>query len=316
MRDLYESLGVSPTASTEEIRAAYITLIRQAHPDVEGGDEEWAKEITAAYNVLSDPAQRARYDDSRSVGCCPICGTDMRTVVDPSAHVLAHLAQRSTDWCELCGRTPTAAFSFRSNAGFILARQVWGFDGRLCASCSKGMYREFQARNISRGPWGFISFFATIYYLIRNAVNFSQANPPPAQPADPIADSALQGRPVFARLGPWITVGLLVLLLGNAFTQATTDAPSSMTDRVSGTSSNLSNSQSGSQTSGNSPARSLDWTPGTCVEFTGDIASLSLCSGRHDGQITDIVSNPARCPSSAGWYVELTPTSFACIRES
>ena len=63
-RDYYEALGVSRTASTEELQRAYRKLARQHHPDVnrDPGAEERFKEINEAYSVLSDPDTRKRYD--------------------------------------------------------------------------------------------------------------------------------------------------------------------------------------------------------------------------------------------------------------
>ena len=63
-RDYYDALGVSRTASTEEIQRAYRKLARQYHPDVnhDPGAEERFKEVSEAYSVLSDPDTRRRYD--------------------------------------------------------------------------------------------------------------------------------------------------------------------------------------------------------------------------------------------------------------
>ena len=63
-RDHYDALGVSRTASTEEIQRAYRKLARQYHPDVnrDPGGEERFKEVSEAYSVLSDPDTRRRYD--------------------------------------------------------------------------------------------------------------------------------------------------------------------------------------------------------------------------------------------------------------
>ncbi|HEY8447584.1 MAG TPA: molecular chaperone DnaJ [Thermomicrobiales bacterium] len=63
-RDYYEVLGVSRTATAEELRRAYRRLAREYHPDVNkspGADEKF-KEINEAYEVLSDPERRAAYD--------------------------------------------------------------------------------------------------------------------------------------------------------------------------------------------------------------------------------------------------------------
>jgi len=58
---LYETLGVEKTATKKEIRKAYMKLSRTHHPD-KGGDEHKFKEISAAYEILSDEDKRAQYD--------------------------------------------------------------------------------------------------------------------------------------------------------------------------------------------------------------------------------------------------------------
>jgi hypothetical protein len=59
----YDRLGVSPAASTAEIRAAYRELARRVHPDVAGGDVGTAMAaLNEAWSVLGDPARRAAYD--------------------------------------------------------------------------------------------------------------------------------------------------------------------------------------------------------------------------------------------------------------
>lgn len=63
-RDYYEILGISRDADKEEIKHAYRRLARKYHPDVnkEDGAEERFKEINRAYEVLSEPETRTRYD--------------------------------------------------------------------------------------------------------------------------------------------------------------------------------------------------------------------------------------------------------------
>jgi curved DNA-binding protein len=80
-RDFYEILGVPRTATQDEIQRAYRKLAREHHPDVnkDPGAEDRFKEISEAYDVLSDPQTRRRYD---------AFGADFRQVpedVDPEA---------------------------------------------------------------------------------------------------------------------------------------------------------------------------------------------------------------------------------------
>ena len=62
-RDYYEVLGISKTATEDEIKSAYRKLARKYHPDVNPGDksaEEKFKELNEAYEVLSDPDKRKK----------------------------------------------------------------------------------------------------------------------------------------------------------------------------------------------------------------------------------------------------------------
>src|SRR6185436_6768989 len=64
-RDYYEILGVGKNASTDEIKKAYRKVAMQFHPDRNPGDkasEEKFKEAAEAYEVLSDPDKKKRYD--------------------------------------------------------------------------------------------------------------------------------------------------------------------------------------------------------------------------------------------------------------
>jgi molecular chaperone DnaJ len=70
-QDLYSALGVSRTASADEIRKTYRKLARKHHPDVNPGNkaaEDRFKEISGAYDVLSDPAKRKLYDEFGAEG--------------------------------------------------------------------------------------------------------------------------------------------------------------------------------------------------------------------------------------------------------
>lgn len=65
MNDPYQTLGIARTASPDEIKTAYRRLARTLHPDLNPGDaraEERFKEVSAAYDLLSDSTKRGRFD--------------------------------------------------------------------------------------------------------------------------------------------------------------------------------------------------------------------------------------------------------------
>ena len=70
-KDFYATLGVSSSASQDEIKKAYRKLAKKYHPDANASDAKAAerfKEISEANNVLGDPAKRKQYDEMRRLG--------------------------------------------------------------------------------------------------------------------------------------------------------------------------------------------------------------------------------------------------------
>lgn len=103
MTNLYGVLGVCPTASGEEIKSAFRTLAKQHHPDRSGGQDARFKELSAAYEVLSDAAARAAYDRTRTAWAhargavlCRGCGHAVR--IPPSLN--ADAAQARCPHCK------------------------------------------------------------------------------------------------------------------------------------------------------------------------------------------------------------------------
>ncbi len=69
-RDYYETLGVARNANQDDVKQAFRRLARKYHPDVnkDPGAEEAFKEISRAYEVISEPETRARYDQYGEAG--------------------------------------------------------------------------------------------------------------------------------------------------------------------------------------------------------------------------------------------------------
>lgn len=71
MADLYETLGIARDASADDIKQAYRKMAKKHHPDREGGNAAAFNAITKAYDVLSDPARRAKYDQTGDASVDP-----------------------------------------------------------------------------------------------------------------------------------------------------------------------------------------------------------------------------------------------------
>jgi molecular chaperone DnaJ len=120
-KDYYKVLGVPSTATDKELTRAYRKLAKQYHPDANPGSEDRFKEISAAYEVVGDPAKRKEYDEVRRLGAAgnPFAGAGAGAGapggfrVDDLGDLLGNIFGRGTT---RPGRTRTSAASAQRGA--------------------------------------------------------------------------------------------------------------------------------------------------------------------------------------------------------
>lgn len=141
--DLYAALGVAPTASTEEVRAAYKRRAKRAHPDAGGARQDFEK-ITRARNVLVDPRRRERYDrdgaaddapDNREAGA-------VQTVVQAVNVVIDEYAKNNID----PATRDVAADARTSIRDFIAQVEAAQRKGRDAARRKRGLAKRFRTK--------------------------------------------------------------------------------------------------------------------------------------------------------------------------
>lgn len=119
--DLYRVLGVSPDATLEGLRAAYRRRAKQCHPDA-GGSHRLMVELIAAWEVLSDPARRALYDQRRAGPVDAVTATGWEAArQDAVAAAEAKAKEYPRDWEEFARWIDAAAGEVQGSAGGRLA---------------------------------------------------------------------------------------------------------------------------------------------------------------------------------------------------
>src|SRR5687768_15434098 len=148
MRDLYEVLGVDRQASASDLKRAYRTLAQKFHPDKNPGDkdaEENFKEVSNAYQILSDDEQRSLYD---RFGFDGIRGSNGRggagfTNVEDIFSVFGDLFGDFFGGRGAGGRRQARGADLRVDLGLTFAEAVWGVTKDVkvsrdvaCSSCN------------------------------------------------------------------------------------------------------------------------------------------------------------------------------------
>ncbi len=122
-KNFYDVLGVQKNASDQEIKKAFRKLAQKYHPDA-GGDEAKFKEISEAYETLSDPKKRKEYDQMLMFGGIPgaaAAATPIRAAPVPAAGATSSAASSTAmAHSDLIGRRISGAWAA------VAARQATG----------------------------------------------------------------------------------------------------------------------------------------------------------------------------------------------
>lgn len=305
-QDFYQQLGVPETATSTEIRDAYLARVRTARPDIEvNPDHHKIRDLNIAYTVLADPEERRKYDLALTSELCPWCGKPL-PANDVEGHVANHDARNARNGCIVCGRLPAGEVTYRATSGLVLWRRKHVVAGHLCRTCSTGVYRAMQARNLARGPWGVVSFFVTPWNILRNWLGHRRLAqlraPTPGEPSYD-RDTGL-GRPVSRRPGVWLslTAVMAVVLISLQAMLPSAGPPPAQADVEVG------------QTT-TTTIEGGDWAVGTCAQF--DLAGRPVPTpcGEHFATVVAVVPAASECPGESDWTVRLDGGGVACFDE-
>ena len=164
--DFYHSLGVSPEANADEIRAAYRKLALDAHPDLHPNDplaEARIREVNEAHTVLSNARLREEYDWERAAflrgtsGAAHAQATQNRGSADHERRGYAPPTQMPVIACQRCGRSDTTLqiSVFIHVYSFLIVTFRRPKDPMvLCSSCRHVVGWQTNLANFLLGIWG------------------------------------------------------------------------------------------------------------------------------------------------------------------
>ena len=80
------------------------------------------------------------------------------------------------DVCRACGRGPAAELVIRRHVGMLVLQRFFKVKARLCRDCGRKLVKDYTARTLVQGWWGYISFFVNWFCLAANGVAYVRAS--------------------------------------------------------------------------------------------------------------------------------------------
>jgi hypothetical protein len=282
MVSYFEVLGVSASATDQEVSAAYHRLAKEFHPDAHPGAsqaerlhyEEAMSRINAAYDALKTQSGRASQATSEAH--------------DPTSRFRSPVSGE----CDLCGSSPAREFHFEYQTAWIFSARRYSSTLELCRACALAMGRAHQNRTLDTGWYGIFAFFWNFGVVFRNAsgLRAAAAMPSPTQHDEvvaPLRGPVAPTPPLLRRGGAWFAAALVavVIVVIVVFGSKSSDAPLHTNFEV-----------------------------GACVQGTGTVTPVD-CSASHSGKIVDSADSPNGCPAAATGYVTDGGTVY-CIDDT
>lgn len=175
MKDYYKILGVSRTASSNQIRQAYRVLCKKYHPDKNPSPEATRiiQEVNEAYEVLSDTTRKTSYDlDLRSQVGSTTSRAESSTSGDQPEEVIQEV------FCEGCSIQDT---TLRLSIFYVVASWLLGSSRNphvhvFCAACRSKKSLRYNLQTLIGGWWHPIGFFWTLHAVWFNTIGGKQPN--------------------------------------------------------------------------------------------------------------------------------------------
>lgn len=193
-----------------------------------------------------------------------------------------HDAAASGPRCVVCGQTPAAPAEFNAHTGMLLVWRRSVSSGAFCRHCGTGVFRRQMNHTLAFGWFGLIAFFANFYAIGKNLLNrrrITALAPPPAEPPNVV------GRPLFARYGVYVALGLLAVIATAIVVDIRTSDAEELGDR--------------------------------CIAIDGDTLEEVSCSRDHDARVVAVIEIDGvdQCPAAAddAFVLESDESHVLCV---